>query len=50
MDYINQYDLKKVILARPIVGISELKWDAVKSEIENILDDRVTIVSFENEE
>jgi hypothetical protein len=50
MDYINQYNLKKVILARPGVGISELKWDAVRLEIENILDDRVTVVSFENEE
>lgn len=46
MDYINQYNLKKVILARPGVGINELKWDDVKSEIENILDDRVTVVSF----
>lgn len=46
MDYINQYDLKKVILACPAVGINELKWDDVKPEIKNILDDRVTVVSF----
>lgn len=46
MDYINQYNLKKVILARPGVGINELKWDEVKSELENILDNRVIVVPF----
>lgn len=50
MDYIKQYNLKKVILARSGAGIDELTWDDVKSEIENILDDRVTVVSFNYEE
>lgn len=50
MDYIKQYNLKKVILACPCAGIDELTWDDVKSEIKNILDDRVTVVSFDYEE
>lgn len=50
MDYIKQYNLKKVILARPCAGIDELTWNEVKSEIKNILDDRVTVVSFDHEE
>ncbi len=50
MDYIRQYNLKKVILARPCAGIDTLTWGEVKSEIESILDDRVTVVSFDYEE
>lgn len=46
MDYIRQYNLKKVILTFRGVGIDELKWGAIRSEIGNILDDRVTIISF----
>ena len=46
MDYIKQYDLKKIILTLDGVGIDDTKWREVKSEIENILDDRVTVVSF----
>lgn len=47
---VDKFDLKEVILPRPGVGIGGLNWSDVKPEIENILDDRFTIVSFEHEE
>jgi hypothetical protein len=50
VDYANQYNLKKIILPRPGTGIGGLSWADVKIEIENILDDRFIIVSFEHEE
>lgn len=49
-DYVDNFDLKGIVLARPGVGIGGLKWKDVKPEIENILDDRFTIVSFDHEE
>lgn len=44
-DYADQYNLKGIVLPRPGGG---LDWEDVKSEIESILDDRFTIVSFEH--
>lgn len=50
IDYANQYGLKKIILGRPGVGIGGLIWADVKSAIEDILDDRFIIVSFDYED
>jgi len=50
MDHANHYGLKKIVLPRPAVGIAGLEWADVKSEIEDILDDRFLIVSFAHEE
>lgn len=47
---VDRFELKSVILPRPGVGIGGLTWGDVKAEIEPILDDRFTIVSFEHEE
>ena len=49
-DYIDQYGMKSVICPRMGVGIGGLRWADVKPEVENILDDRFTIVSFNDEE
>lgn len=49
-DYVDQFGLKNVMVPRPGVGIGGLSWAEVKPEIENILDDRFTIVSFDHEE
>lgn len=48
-DYVEQFGLKGIMVPRPGVGIGGLSWDDVKPEIENILDDRFTIVSFDHE-
>lgn len=49
-DYVNQFDLKNVVIGRPGVGIGGLDWKEVKEAIESILDDRFIIVSFDHEE
>lgn len=48
-DYVEKFDLKGIVCPRPGVGIGGLNWDEVKPEIEDILDDRFTIVSFDHE-
>jgi hypothetical protein len=50
VDHANHYKLKKVVIPRPAVGIAGLKWEDVKKEIKDILDDRFLIVSFAHEE
>lgn len=45
--YINEYKIPRVYLPRPGCGNGKLKWKDVKPVIENILDDRVLIVSKE---
>lgn len=50
-DYANQYNLKNIVCARFGSGIGGLDWHKeVKPFVEPILDDRFTIVSFDNEE
>lgn len=49
-DYVEQFGLKNVMVPRPGVGIGGLSWAEVKPEIENILDNRFTVVSFDHEE
>lgn len=50
VDYANKYSLNSIVTGRPGVGIGGLQWSVVKPELEAILDDRFTIVSFEHEE
>jgi hypothetical protein len=48
--FADRFELKGVILPRPGVGIGGLNWTDVKPILEEFLDDRFTIVSFEHEE
>lgn len=41
----NKYNLNNIVMPRPGVGFGKLNWDFVKQKIENLLDDRFTIVS-----
>lgn len=50
MKYINEFKIPRVYLPRPGCGNGKLKWKDVKPVIENILDDRVLIVSKEYNE
>lgn len=47
---VDRFELRGVVLARPGVGIGGLAWPDVKPILEESLDDRFTIVSFEHEE
>lgn len=49
-DYCDQFDIKNIVSARPGTGIGGLAWADVKLEVEKILDDRFTVVSFDHEE
>lgn len=49
-DYCDKFELKNIMVPRPGAGIGGLQWQDVKAEIEPILDDRFTIVSFDHEE
>ena len=42
VDYANKFDLKNIVIPR--IQFNELNWADIKFEIENILDDRFTIV------
>lgn len=47
---VDRFELRNVVIPRPGVGIGGLSWQDVKPIIEEFLDDRFTIVSFEHEE
>lgn len=43
MEIIDKFNIEKVYLPRPGCGMGQLDWEIVKANIENILDDRVTV-------
>jgi hypothetical protein len=49
VEYADKYDLKGIVIGRMGSGIGGLQWANVKPEVENILDDRFIVVSFEHE-
>lgn len=48
-EHADTFELKQVALPRPGCSNGKLDWKTVKTEIENILDDRFVIVSFDSE-
>lgn len=44
-----KYELKGIVIPRPGVGIGGLDWNDVKPILEEQLDDKFTIVSFDHE-
>ena len=49
-DYADQFELNRIVCGRMGSGIGMLRWGDVKLEVENILDDRFIVVSFDHEE
>jgi hypothetical protein len=46
---VDRFELRGIMVPRPGVGIGGLEWDDVKPILEEYMDDRFTIVSFDHE-